>query len=282
MWGDAEISGSGLAYRRLGIAAPDQAQHRRPTLLLLHGIPGSGAAWRRVTDHLPGEVEVVVPDLLGFGASRRPETPEALHAVGQALALAHLLDELDTAPVVVVGHDFGGPVALALLGLRPDQISGLGLLATNTFPDTPIPFPLSTLTWPLLGPAAAAALLSRPALALVLRSGVGRPRHRLAAADYLGDRAQQHAIRTIFHASLTRLSELYQPIQDQLERIDVATLVGWGERDPFFSIAHGERTAAAAGVPLRVYPGAGHFLPEERPADIAADIAALIATAVPR
>jgi pimeloyl-ACP methyl ester carboxylesterase len=31
-------------------------------------------------------------------------------------------------------------------------------------------------------------------------------------------------------------------------------------------------------MPLRVYPGAGHFLPEERPFDVATDIAELIAT----
>ena len=248
----------------------------RHAVLLLHGIPGSGAAWRPVAAHLSGDFNVVVPDLLGFGGSARPAALRALHAAGQAAAIGQLLDELGTGPVVVVGHDFGGPVALTLLSQRPDQVRGLGLLAANTFTDTPIPFPLSAVTWPVVGQISAAVLFSRPALAMMLSSGVGRPRCRLADADYVGDRRQQRAIRTIFRGSLTRLAELYRPIQDQLDRVDVPTFVGWGDRDPFFSVAHGERTAAAVGAPLRIYADAGHFLPAERPVDVAADIASLV------
>ena len=58
-------------------------------------------------------------------------------------------------------------------------------------------------------------------------------------------------------------------------------LVGWGDRDPFFPVEQGERTAAAANARLRVFEGAGHFLPHERPTEVADEIAAL-ATAVSR
>ena len=56
-------------------------------------------------------------------------------------------------------------------------------------------------------------------------------------------------------------------------------LVGWGDRDPFFPLEQGERTAAAANARLHVFRGAGHFLPHERPAEVAREIAAF-ATAV--
>jgi predicted alpha/beta hydrolase family esterase len=46
--------------------------------------------------------------------------------------------------------------------------------------------------------------------------------------------------------------------------------------DPFFSVAQGQRTARALGVPLRMYGQAGHFLPEERPLEIAADLRMLL------
>ena len=56
-------------------------------------------------------------------------------------------------------------------------------------------------------------------------------------------------------------------------------LVGWGDRDPFFPLEQGERTAAAANARLHVFHGAGHFLPHERPAEVARQVAAF-ATAV--
>jgi pimeloyl-ACP methyl ester carboxylesterase len=50
-----------------------------------------------------------------------------------------------------------------------------------------------------------------------------------------------------------------------------------GDRDPFFSVEQGERTAAAARASFSLYPDAGHFLPQERPTEVAADLNALIA-----
>ncbi len=97
----------------------------------------------RAAEHLPGNLDVIVPDLLGFGASDRLAALDDLWAPGQATVLGELLDELDTGPVTVVGHDFGGPVALALTAQQPEAVAAIGLLAANTFTDTPIPFP-----WP--------------------------------------------------------------------------------------------------------------------------------------
>jgi pimeloyl-ACP methyl ester carboxylesterase len=51
----------------------------------------------------------------------------------------------------------------------------------------------------------------------------------------------------------------------------------WGDRDPFFPVAVGERTARALGTVLRVLPGCGHFVPEERPDEVAASLRDVIA-----
>lgn len=112
---------------------------------------------------------------------------------------------------------------------------------------------------------------------MMLRTGAGRPRPALDEAAYLGDADQLRSIGTIFGGSLCALNELYRPVEAQLARVDVPVLVGWGDSDPFFPVAQGERTAAALGTTLRIYPGAGHFLPEERPDDVASDIARLVA-----
>jgi pimeloyl-ACP methyl ester carboxylesterase len=259
-------SEAGISYWRLGSGPP---------ILLLHGLPGSATSWLAVAQRLAAWHELIVPDLLGFGASAKPTSLAQLHAAGQADALAQLLDELALDRVVVVGHDFGGPVAVQLAGRLPGRLTHLGLLATNLFPDTPIPFPLSVVNWPVIGRTAERLLFSRASLRIMLRTGTGRPRVRLDPSTYLGDADQARSIRTILAGSLSSLRELYEPVERYARTISVPTFVGWGTRDPFFPVAQGERAAAALSTSLRLYPDAGHFLPEERAAEIASDLALL-------
>lgn len=252
-------------------------------VLLLHGIPGSGSSWGPVADQLAGRAAVLVPDLLGFGGSDRPKDLATLHAAGQAQALNDALDVLGVDTITVVGHDLGGPVGLMLAELHPSRVTRLGLLATNAFTDTPIPFPLSLLSWPVIGSFLGPALFSRASLAMMLYAGTGRPRPRLERESHLGDARQASAIRTLFEGSLRHLDELYAPVQKQLKRWSGPAFVAWGDRDPFFPVAQGRRTADALGAPLVLLPGAGHFLPEERPEEVAAEIATLLhAPAAPR
>lgn len=248
-----------------------------PVVLLLHGIPGSAASWRAVAEDLADDHRVLVPDLLGFGASSRPTDAGRLHAAGQSAALGQALDHLGVDHAIVVGHDFGGPISLLLHKARPTRVSGLLLASTNGFTDTPIPFPLVTVTWPIVGQLMARLLFSRPALRQVARRAVGDKTTKLDLESSVGDRAQASAIRTIFSHSLRRLGELYRPVEDELARVTAPTTVLWGEHDPFFPVAEGERLAARVrGAELRVLDGAGHFLPEERPIDVASAIRSLV------
>lgn len=260
------MSASGLAFQRLGQGAP---------LLMLHGIPGSGASWLPAAYLLSTHFDIIIPDLLGFGGSARPLSLAELHAAGQAYAICTMLDELQLKKVIVVGHDFGGPVAIMLCARNPGLVSHLALFATNTFPDTPIPFPLSLITWPLIGQLVAPLLFSRASLAMMLRTGTGRPHVTLDERLYLGDASQVNSIRTLFQGSLANLATLYAPIEAQLAQIQIPTLVGWGSEDPFFALRQGERTARALRARLQIYDGAGHFIPEERPQRIADDIRSL-------
>jgi lipase len=96
---------------------------RPPQILAVHGLTGHGRRWRTLaTRHLP-EFAIVAPDLIGHGRSSWA-APWSIDAnVG---ALAGLLDA--GGPVVVVGHSFGGAVALNLAAARPDLVTALVLL----------------------------------------------------------------------------------------------------------------------------------------------------------
>jgi pimeloyl-ACP methyl ester carboxylesterase len=243
------------------------------TFLLLHGIPGSAANWEPVASILREHQDVLVPGLLGLGGEPIPDVADALLAPNQARHLLQTLDRAGIDQVVVGGHDFGGPVAAHLIAAAPRRVTALALFATNAFPDTPIPFPLSTLKLPVVGAIAERVIFSRSSLAMMVRHGVGRPRLQLDVDRYVGDAHHRAAIAAIFATSLRRLRELYSPVEAALKALAVPAVVGWGDRDPFFPVAIGQRTAALIpDAQFRLYEGAGHFLPEERPAQLATDL----------
>lgn len=93
-------------------------------MLALHGLTGHGQRWQQLGDYLP-EITIAAPDLLGHGRSSwaAPWTIDA-----NVAALAALLDEVAHAPVLVVGHSFGGGLAMNLAALRPDLVASPLLL----------------------------------------------------------------------------------------------------------------------------------------------------------
>lgn len=204
----------------------------------------------------------MVPDLLGFGRSPRPDD---LRADAHAAALLGALEDAGVTRATFVGHDFGSPIALSLYRRAPHLFDGLVVMATNAFPDTPVPFPLSLVTLPLVGGLMSRMLFSTPALRAMLWRYGGRE---------LGDAA---SVRRIFTRSLQQLSELFAEYPDTLRSVDVPTTVVWGDRDPFFSLAQGRATAdLIPGGELVVLEGAGHFLPEQRPDEVVDAIRRLV------
>lgn len=116
------------AYHREVTAALHTYRYGPPgsaKILAIHGLTGHGRRYEDLAnDHL-AEFSVLAPDLIGHGRSpyAAPWTIEA-----NVAALAALLDAEAGGPVLVVGHSFGGAVALALAAARPDLVSGLVLL----------------------------------------------------------------------------------------------------------------------------------------------------------
>lgn len=239
-----------------------------PAVLLVHGIPGSSGVWAPVSDGLvQAGFRVLAPDLLGFADSDRPTALDDLWIGSQATALAEVLDAVEAAPAIVVGHDYGAPISVTLAARHPRAVSGLVLAAGNLFTDTPIPMPLNTVTWPLIGDLVGRLAFSTPALRMMLRAGTGRPHVHLDPAVYLGDAAQRRAIKTIFAGALRELPDRYGQVEAALADLRTSTVVLWGDRDPFFGTRQAHRTVdAIPEAVLQVEAGAGHFLPAERPA----------------
>jgi pimeloyl-ACP methyl ester carboxylesterase len=95
-------------------------------LVLLHGQPGLGADWEQVLARLPTRIRAVAPDRPGYGSSFAPGGNFATNARA-------VLDDLDARGIeraVLVGHSYGGGVALTVAALAPERVEGLILLAS--------------------------------------------------------------------------------------------------------------------------------------------------------
>jgi pimeloyl-ACP methyl ester carboxylesterase len=93
----------------VALAGPEDA----PPAILLHGFPESHRTWRKVAPLLEDRIQLIMPDLRGFGASDRPAdvadyATETL--IGDIFALA---DALNIDRFALVGHDWGGAIAWA-------------------------------------------------------------------------------------------------------------------------------------------------------------------------
>jgi pimeloyl-ACP methyl ester carboxylesterase len=209
---------------------------------------------------------VIIVDLLGFGSSPAPTAFEDLWTDSQAMALALTLDRLTVDRAAVIGHDMGGPVAITFYREFPERVAHLGLLSTNTFGDTPVDFPLSLVRVSTIGPFVERVLFSRPSL-----NALGRAASKTRRVGPAGNtQSEAKTIRTIFGNVLRRLPHLYGPVETTLATVDVPTLVIWGDRDMFFSVQQGQRTATAIpNADFVLLEGCGHFPPIERADSVA-------------
>ena len=103
------------------------------TLLLLHGSASTGAVWRRYVDPFAKRgYRVIVPDLIGYGkTSAWPR--ERRYTLDCEVELARRLLPRDGRRFHVVGHSFGGVVALGLALTNPSELASLTLIEPVAF-----------------------------------------------------------------------------------------------------------------------------------------------------
>ncbi|MDQ3145605.1 MAG: alpha/beta hydrolase, partial [Actinomycetota bacterium] len=100
-----EVDGTGIEVEVTGEGRP---------VLLLHGFPDSGRLWRHQVPALADAgMQVVVPDLRGYGGSDRPADVGAYALPFLAADVLGVLDQLDVGRAHVVGHDWGAALAWA-------------------------------------------------------------------------------------------------------------------------------------------------------------------------
>ncbi len=81
-----------------------------PTVVFLHGFPEWHYSWDAVMDELVDDYRLVAPDQRGYNTSDKPEALSAYELPRLAEDILNLLPKISEAPVILVAHDWGGPV----------------------------------------------------------------------------------------------------------------------------------------------------------------------------
>jgi haloacetate dehalogenase len=247
-------------------------------VLLLHGVPETSSCWRDLAPRLAAGRRVLAPDLPGLGGSSYGGPYDVPSLVAQLVAL--LEAETGGSPVDVVGHDWGGSLALALAGIRPDLVRRL-VVANAPYRSVParaVHIPLFAL--PVV-PELLFRLGGRRAVRLMLGLGwrAETPLDPETQAEYEAAYAHADQVRAMLGyyraaarprlAAAVRRSKPAGTPRVRAEKM----LVLWGARDPVLPISTGESVVSDLGPEcvMVTVPGAGHFVIEEAP-QVVADV----------
>ncbi|MFR9728420.1 alpha/beta fold hydrolase [Saccharopolyspora sp. MS10] len=260
-----------------------------PPLVLLHGWPQHWYLWRHQIPELAREYRVIAPDLRGHGWTDAPATGYGKDVL--AGDLIGLLDALGLDRVRLVGHDWGGWTGFLACMRAPERFDRF--LAFNIAHPWPAPSARTALTmWRLwyqvvvgspVGPLLIrrTPFLSRGVLGSV-RRGALSARERSAFADRWRDPARARASALLYRTFLLR--ELPAVVRGDHLRTPMSTRARlvFGTADPAISprlLAGYER--AAARMDLRWVPGAGHFIVDELPDRVLAEVQEFMAGEAP-
>jgi pimeloyl-ACP methyl ester carboxylesterase len=224
-----------------------------PRVVALHGWGRDGTDFAAILSGL----DAVSIHLPGFGPAPAPETVWGTQEYAELVADAIE----DFAPVIVVGHSFGGRVAVRLAARRPELVAGLVLTGV-----------------PLLKLQAAAApplgyrlvrWANRRGLVSDVRMDALRDQH--GSTDY---RAAHGVLRGIM---VRVVNETYD---DELQVLAASTTPQrfvWGESDGEAPTDAGRVAAERAGAPLRIVTGASHLLEGDLERAVREELHAVIA-----
>ena len=190
------------------------------------------------------DISAIALDLPGFGASPAPIVPGGAAVYADLIEAA--LDEC-AARVVIVGHSFGGRIAVELAVRQPDRVASLVLCGV-----------------PLLHradrPAAKPALRYRFARGLHRRGLLGeaameRMRQRFGSADY------RNATGVMRDVLVAVINESYE---SQLDAIAQPAELVWGQQDEAVPVETARRASGCLrDARLTLLDGVGHFVPTE-------------------
>jgi pimeloyl-ACP methyl ester carboxylesterase len=235
-------------------------------VVLVHGLGGAASNWVELAPSLVETKRVIVPELPGHGGSSPLAAAPNLNPFADRVA--GLLEWEGVAEATVVGHSFGGSVALRLAMRHPRLVGALVLAGAAGISSRRRAAVYGLRLTALLKPGRRIAPYRRriarsPFLRTLVFGGWGTadppalpPR---AAEGFLAGPGRHSDTLSAVRALL-----LEDP-RAELHGVACPCVVLWGARDTQVGVADAFEYARRLGAPLRVIAGCGHLLIGERP-----------------
>ena len=252
-----------------------------PPVLLLHGEPTWSYLYRTVIPELTPTCRAIAPDYLGFGRSDKPLRIEDYTYDLHVESIRRLVEELDLRDLTVVVQDWGGPIGLRFAVEHPERVARLVIM--NTGVDAGRPPAEEWLRFRAfvrrhgsdLVPERLVRLSCVQPLADDVEAAYGAPwpvpesKAGVLAFPELVPTEPEHPNT----APLLR-------VRDALAHWEKPALVLFSDSDPIFTPRHAERLAELIPGALEpeIVAGAGHFLQEDKGAEIGRRIAEFVAS----
>lgn len=245
-----------------------------PAVVLLHGLPGTAQDFDEVTALLPGRHTIAL-DRPGFGFSSG-----GYHPVAEQLATLHqLFESLGVRRPVLVGHSYGGTLALAYTEQRPQDVRGLVLVDAAAGGEHSEGFQraqsrfVQFLSWPVVQPIADVTFsqLVRTASAKMADTAAFDPDTvDPAHEDRVLALNMQHDDLDAYAGEQLAADDAIADVDERLAEVQTPTVVIQGEKDQFVKAKHGRRIAALLPHARLVMVSGGHMAPYVHPAVVAA------------
>ncbi len=258
---------------------------RGPTLLLLHGNPTWSFAYRDVIRELSSEFRCVALDYPGFGLSEAADG-YGYRPAEHAGVTARFIESLDLDDVIVMLHDWGGPIGVAAAASARERIRGLVVGNTWAWPvNGDLHFEVFSRT---MGGAVGRELIRRLNLFVNLTIPAGHRRRRISGHELqhyqrpMATRERRNATAVLPRAIIADRGFLESVAADLELLRDLPSLLLWADGDPAFRDR--ERRRWQDLLPNRIdvtIAGAGHFVQSDAPQDVADAIHAWWATVEP-
>ncbi|MCD6499969.1 MAG: alpha/beta hydrolase [Deltaproteobacteria bacterium] len=261
-------------------ACYDEGPRQNQAIVLLHGMPTSCYLWRKVIKELSNTWRCIAPDLVGMGDTVC-SSDERFDLAAQATAIANLCRKLELRRILVVGHDIGGGVAQYLALRHESLVSGLALVDSACYDNWPVGVIRTLRGAASMGRGFGAFFRLGLAKKLAysqrgFRRGVKHPGslgpnqideyirpYQLSAT---GRQRLQNMVRSLSNVQT-------REIANEFYRFTKPVLVVWALDDAFFPLIWAERLATDfPNSDLRTISDCGHFVPEERPRQLAIHI----------
>jgi pimeloyl-ACP methyl ester carboxylesterase len=257
-----------LAGKRIGTA---------PVLLLLHGLACDHHDWDPVIDRLAARYTVLAPDLLGHGESDKPRADYTLG--GYANGMRDLLTVLGIDKVTVLGHSFGGGVAMQFAYQFPERTERLMLVATGglgrevsvAVRAMSLPFAMAALSGATLPGLRHLNVASLRALSR-LRPGLTRDLGEVAAIlESFKDPRKRYAVHQLVIPVIDWKGQVVS-MRDRAYLTQAMPMqVVWGAEDRVIPASHAAAAAELAPqARVTVMPDAGHFPHRDHPEEFVA------------